>query len=240
MRTLQIAFLLASTLLGATCFGQPSTRPATQPTTVATIQSTTAPTTDRWRREIDAYLRADEQSPPPEGAIVFTGSSSIRGWRTLENDFAGLDVFGRGFGGSSTIDVVRYADVLVIKHRPRMVVFYCGENDLTAKGTTPDDVYRHFRTFVDLVHRELPQTKIVFISLKPSPSRIALIEKFRETNTLIKSYIDTDPRLSYVDVFSAMLDEKGQPRPELFLSDKLHMTPAGYSIWTKLVRPHLE
>jgi lysophospholipase L1-like esterase len=167
------------------------------------------------------------------------GSSSIRGWRTLAQDFPDLQVIGRGFGGSSTIDVIRFADVLVVKHRPRIVVFYCGENDLTARATKPEDVFRHFRTFVDLVHRELPQTRILYISMKPSPSRLALIDRFREGNRLIRDYIDTDPRLRYIDVFSPMLDLQGKPRAELFVGDQLHMNPGGYALWTELVRPHL-
>lgn len=243
MRSCYATCLLALVLTGCSTVAQTTsstTRRAAPTTTAASQPATTAPTGDRWRREINAFLKADEQSPPPQNGIVFTGSSSIRGWRTLKQDFAGLDVIGRGFGGSSTIDVIRFTDVLVLKHRPRTVVFYCGENDLTAKNVTPQDVYRHFTTFVDLVHRELPQTKIVFISLKPSPSRIALIEQFRATNALIKAYIETDPRLRYIDVFTPMLNEQGQPREELFLGDRLHMNAQGYALWTELVRPVLQ
>lgn len=234
MRILRSFVTLSAMIFCVACASTERAKP------VATAEPTTGPAINRFEKEIDAYLDADKVTPPPQGAIVFTGSSSIRGWRSLKKDFPDLDVIGRGFGGSSTIDVFRYADALVLKHRPRTVVFYCGENDLTAPKTTPQDVLRHFTTFVDLVHRELPKTKIVFISLKPSPSRIALIETFRETNALIKAYVETDDRLSYVNVFDAMLDETGQPRAELFLNDRLHMTPAGFAIWTKLVRPHLE
>jgi lysophospholipase L1-like esterase len=36
-----------------------------------------------------------------------------------------------------------------------------------------------------------------------------------------------------------MLGDDGKPRPELFLKDGLHMTEAGYAVWTKLILPHL-
>lgn len=195
---------------------------------------------DRWKKEIDAYMEEDATNAPPKNAIVFVGSSSIRGWRTLKDDFAGLEVIGRGFGGSHLIDVIRFTDVLVIKHRPRIVVLYAGENDMASRVASPQDVARHFQTFVDLVHRELPDTRILYISAKPSPSRFDIIDRYREANRLIESYIATDPRLTYVDVFSAMLDEAGKPREELYVKDRLHMTPAGFAIWTKLIRPLLE
>lgn len=233
--SLLAALIIASGFLSACTPTQKAHLPS-----AATQAATTAPVINRWEREIDAFRRADEKERRPAGGIVFAGSSSIRAWRTLKQDFPGLNVLGRGFGGSSTIDVIRYSDVLILRHRPQTIVFYCGENDLTAKGTTPQDVFRHFRTFVDLVHRELPETRIIFISLKPSPSRITLIEQFRQTNALISDYIRSDPRLTFVDVFTPMLDDNGQPRDELFGPDKLHMNADGYALWTSLIRPLLQ
>lgn len=241
MQTGRKYIVLGLSLACAACSSAPlatQTVPATAPT--STTAPTTVPTVNRWEREINAYLEEDRIAAPAQGGIVFVGSSSIRGWRSLAKDFPDLPVIGRGFGGSQSIDVLRYTDVLVLRHRPRTVVFYCGENDIASRLSDPQGVLRHFQTFVDLVHRELPETRIVFISLKPSPSRMAFIESFREANSLVKRYVETDPRLSFVNVFDAMLDENGAPREALYLSDRLHMTRAGYALWTELVRPHLD
>ncbi len=239
MRSLLVTVLSFSAFWCSACNSGPAVYPASSAASATTVPST-APTIDRFQREIDAYLESDRLSPPPQYAVVFAGSSSIRGWRTLGKDFSDLEVVGRGFGGSQVIDVIRYADVLILKLRPRTVVFYCGENDIASRKVSAEDVCRLFNTFVDLVHRELPQTKIVFISLKPSPSRMQFIDEIRRANRLVKSYAETDPTLSYVDVFTPMLDDAGQPRAELFLNDRLHMTPAGYALWTRLVRPYLD
>jgi lysophospholipase L1-like esterase len=215
---------------------------ATATTTSPATSPATRSTQNLFEKEILAFEAADARAGVREGGIVFVGSSSIRGWRTLADDFPDLPVLNRGFGGSRAIDVVRYADRVVLKHRPRVVVFYAGENDLAARdGGTPDDVARRFVTFVDLVHRELPDTRVIFISLKPSPSRASQQERFARANELVRAFVATDPaRLSYVDVDGPMRDERGEVRGDLFIADRLHLNAAGYALWRDAVRPALD
>ena len=118
-------------------------------------------------------------------------------------------------------------------------MFYAGENDIAA-GESPQDVLRDFATFARRVRESQPGTRIVFIGLKPSPNRWKLIEQFREANRLIRAFVGSQPDMVFIDVERAMLDGHGQPRPELFLKDMLHMNRAGYELWTEMVRPHLE
>jgi lysophospholipase L1-like esterase len=193
---------------------------------------------DRWQKQVNAYLEADATSPPPQSGVVFVGSSSIRGWRTLADDFPGIPVIGRGVGGCYVIDTVRYADALVLKHRPKVVVLYAGENDIT-DNTPPAVVCRHVQTFVDLVRAELPDARILYISAKPSPSRAHLMPQFKQANEMIRAYMSGDPNLVYVDVWPAMLDDQGNPLPELFVKDMLHMNALGYARWKALIAPHL-
>jgi lysophospholipase L1-like esterase len=213
-------------------------------TTLSATQPTSAPTSqpiDRYRNEIDAYLEQDRLHPPEHGGVVFVGSSSIRGWRTLKDDFRGMNVIGRGFGGSHLIDVIRHADALVLKHRPRVVVLYAGENDIASGRSTPEDVARNFETFCDLIHRELPEARIVVISMKPSPKRWKEQPVYERANALLREVIVRDARLAYVDVVPLMIDPTtGLPRPELYQKDQLHMTRAGYEIWRDAVKPYIE
>lgn len=194
---------------------------------------------DVWEDDIRRFEEADRVQPPPTGGVVFVGSSSIRGWRSLSDDFPGVPVINRGFGGSEMGDAVRYASRIVLPYRPRLVIVYAGENDLNA-GKTPEHVVAAYDALVRQIHGELPQTRIGFISAKPSPSRWHLEDEMRRTNDLVREYAARDPRLFYIDVFSEMLDAEGQPREELFIGDRLHMNEAGYRIWREAVRPHLE
>jgi lysophospholipase L1-like esterase len=203
-----------------------STAPSTQPRDPA-----------RWEEAIRKFEESDRTAPPPRDAILFIGSSSIRGWK-LNGSFPDLPTINRGFGGSEIADSVHFADRIVLPYRPRTIVFYAGENDITA-GKTPDDVAHDFQRFVKLVRAELPGTKIIYIGLKPSPLRWRLIDPFRETNKLIREFIATQQNIIYIDVESHMLGADGEPRAELFLDDKLHLNRTGYELWTKLVRPHL-
>ena len=191
-----------------------------------------------WEPEIAAYEAADRRTRPRPRSVVFVGSSSIVGWQTLQADFPDVPVVNRGFGGSHISDVVRYAERIVVPHIPRVVVLYAGDNDLAA-GKTPAQVFADFKSFVALIRRELPATKVVFIAIKPSIDRFSIIDRVRETNNLIRNYARTRAKLAYVDVFTPMLDASGNPRRELFLEDGLHMNAKGYAIWRDLIDPVL-
>jgi lysophospholipase L1-like esterase len=193
---------------------------------------------DRWAEEIAKFEAADEATPFPPGGIVFVGSSSIRMW-DLASAFPGLPVLNRGFGGTQILDSVRHVERLVIRHKPATVVFYAGDNDLSA-GRSPQQVQADFAAFAGRVHAALPSTRIAFIGIKPSIARWALIAKVRQANRRVRDFCDRDDRLGFVDVDAAMLGWDGKPRPELFLEDGLHMTPKGYAIWNMLVRPFIE
>jgi len=193
-----------------------------------------------WEDTFAAFAAADRRAPPPEGGVLFVGSSSIRLWNDLESQFdARPVVLKRGFGGSKLSDCVQNLGRLVIRYRPRMVLVYAGDNDL-ASGSAPEEVLQRFTAFVNGVHRELPQTRIEYISIKPSPARSTLLPRIRATNALIRAYVDRHPDLGYIDVFTPMLDHDGQPRAELFRADALHLNATGYALWKAVIAPYVQ
>ena len=225
---------LALPLLVSAC-----TRTVPAPTQGAQPAAQTAsPETNptRFEGDIRAFEAADRANPPPRGGIVFVGSSSVKNWTAVAADFPALPVLNRGFGGSTLADVVYYADRIVIPYHPRLVVLYAGDNDLT-EDRTPERVRRDYRAFVNRLRAVQPTVRIVFVSIKPSPSRRMYMDRAKETNRLIQADIARDSLQSYVDVFTPMLGPTGQPRPELFLADSLHMTRAGYRLWRALLAP---
>ena len=193
---------------------------------------------DRWEQAIRAFEESDRANPPPEGGIVFLGSSSFRRW-DLEQSFPGKGLINRGFGGSQMADALRYLDRIVLPLKPRILLLYEGDNDL-ASGKTPETVEREFREMVARVHAALPATKIVFVGIKPSIRRWNLIEAVREANARVRAVTESSDLLSYIDVDAPLLGDDGEPRRDLFVDDGLHLSAAGYAIWTELVGPHLE
>jgi lysophospholipase L1-like esterase len=194
---------------------------------------------NKWESEIRKFTEADRQTPPPQNAVLFVGSSSIRLWKSLAADFPATKVINRGFGGSEIADSTFFADRIVTPYRPRLVVLYAGDNDLS-NGKTPEQVFEDYKQFVRAVHRRLPRARVAFISIKPSPSRAHLMDKARAANTLIQQYAARDRRLAYIDVFTPMLGSDGRPRAELFVEDKLHLNEAGYALWKQVVAPYLK
>lgn len=195
--------------------------------------------TDKWEKEIRAFERKDLEDPPAAGGVVFVGSSSIRMWKSLAEDFPGHHVLNRGFGGSQIVDSIYFADRIVTKYRPRMVVMYAGANDINA-GKTPLQVLGDFRAFAAKLHTAMPETRVGFIAIAGNPARWKQVARVREANRLVEAHCDTDERLVFFDVFSRMLGADGLPKPDIFLDDRLHMNEKGYAIWSELIGPHLE
>jgi lysophospholipase L1-like esterase len=202
--------------------------------------SQAAADTDRWEPAIAKFEKADKVTPPPENAIVFIGASSIVRWNLSESfPELGPQAINRGFGGSLAADSTRYADRIVIPYKPRMVVFYAGDNDVEANHT-PEQIAGDFAAFEQKVHAALPDTQIVFISIKPSIRRFPWIAQINGANARVREYCATHMHLTFVDIVPQMLDADGKPRKELLVADGLHMTPAGYRIWNDALRPVLQ
>lgn len=191
-----------------------------------------------FAKEINAFTASDATNSPARGGILFLGSSSIRLWKTLAQDLPDLPVLNRGFGGSQIIDSVNYADRIVFPYRPKHIVLYAGGNDINAKKT-PEQVFADFRAFVAKVHARLPRTRISYISIAPNPARWSQIVQVREANRLIEEYTRTDKRLGFINTFPHMLGADGQPKPDIFVDDRLHMNPRGYEIWKSVVGDYL-
>jgi lysophospholipase L1-like esterase len=191
----------------------------------------------KWEPAIAAFELQDRATPPTDGGIVFVGSSSIRLW-DVKQSFPDLPVINRGFGGSEIADSAHFAERIVVPCRPRIVVLYAGDNDLS-RDKSPCRVHDDFQAFAARVHAALPETRIVFISVKPSEKRWPLIHRMRALNALVRAACAEDARLTFVDVEPAMLGADGRPRPELFREDQLHLNEAGYRLWTELLQPHL-
>ena len=193
----------------------------------------------RFESDIQAFESADRASPPPVDPVLFVGSSSIRIWTDLVATFPNYPVLNRGFGGSYMSDLLYYFDRVVAVYQPAFILVYEGDNDL-ADGKSVDQVYSEYVAFLAKVKQQLPTADVAFISVKPSPSRAAVLGATRQLNARLEALAADDPVLQFIDVFTSMLDASGQPRAELFGSDMLHMNATGYALWKTVIGPVLD
>jgi lysophospholipase L1-like esterase len=167
---------------------------------------------------------------------LFIGSSTVRLWKTLAQDFPNAAVINRGFGGTEIVDSTHFADRLIFPHAPKQIFLRAGGNDLWA-GKTPELIFTEFKDFVATVHAKLPETEIIFIGLSPSPSRWSQAHREKALNDLVAGFVKGKPRLNYVETYDLTLGADGKPRPELFVSDMLHFNADGYKLFADRVRP---
>ena len=219
------ALVLGSSLLAASCAG-PRGR----------AQSWRGP--EIWENDIAGFTRGDAANFPPSGAVLFIGSSSVRLW-DIKKYFPDLPAINRGFGGSYISDSAYYAEKIVVPYKPRLIVFYAGDNDI-ADNKPPERAAADFDDFLAAVRKHLPQVPVIYISIKPSLARWRLWPKIGEANELIKTSCQSRPQCRFLDVGAAMLGPDGKPAPELFMPDGLHMTDKGYRLWSDKLAPLLK
>jgi lysophospholipase L1-like esterase len=193
----------------------------------------------RFWQDIQEFKRQDSISFPKKNSILFIGSSSIRLWKDAQSAFPGYNIVNRGFGGSTLPQVEMYANDIVFPYKPRQIVIYCGENDLTSQAINADSVLQRFQSLFFTIRGKLKNVDIVFISMKPSPSREHLMREMVQANKMIGEFLEKKKKTSFVDVYSLMLDENGAPKKDLFVKDMLHLNEKGYSIWEKALKPYL-
>ncbi len=186
------------------------------------------------------FQEADRANPPAAGQVVFIGSSSIRAWTTLAEDMAPWPVLNRGFGGSKTGEVLIVMDRIVLAYEPSAIVYYCGDNDLAETNTDAASAAQGFITFCERVHARQPGTPIFYMSIKPSLARWGNWPAMKRANQMVADYAAKHDQVTYMDMATCLLGPDGTPDPSMYVADGLHLSPAAYAKWTKIVREHVE
>ena len=191
--------------------------------------------------EIEAFERLDKTVTYPENSLLFVGSSSIRLWKTLAEDMAPYPVIQRGYGGAHFRDLVFYTDRILADHALQMVVCFIA-NDISGspKDSSPKEVLQLFKVFVNQIREKHPDLPILQIAVTPTPSRWRLWNEIRQVNSLLEDYCASQKNLYFIDTVPRFLDEKGQPKPEWFVKDQLHLNATGYTEWNAIIKAEVE
>ncbi len=192
---------------------------------------------EQFQEEVDAIVN-DYNVDKPIAPIVFTGSSSVKLWKSLKEDFPENTIVNTGFGGSTMADLLHYVNPLILDLDPIRVFIYEGDNDIY-EGKPVGIIQEELEEIIDRIFFNNKQTQVFLISTKPSPSRWEMKNQFELLNEQLEIISKSDPRIFYLDVWTPMLNENEEPMPELFLEDMLHMNNKGYEIWADVVAPFI-
>lgn len=191
-------------------------------------------------KEVTAFKQLDSLTPPPNRPILFVGSSSFTLWKGLVQAFPDKPVANRAFGGSTLADQIYYAETVIFKYNPKQIVLYCGENDLASSETAnADTVFNRYKRLVNLIRNRFPKVPLLYVSMKPSPSRMKYLDIMQVANKKIEQYCKKKKNLDFLDVYTPMLQDNGQLRNDIYLADQLHMNEKGYAIWQPLINARL-
>lgn len=198
------------------------------------VEPTPRPNPERFASQIAAFAKNE----PKKNGIVFTGSSSIRLWPHFKQDFSDLPVVNRGFGGSVSNDIIVHFETVVARNEPKLLVTYCGGNDLDDKLTV-DEALEDYTKFLNMGHERFPKMRVLLNSVKIAPSRVREIPKVTQLNQRLQSWSSDKPWVRYLDSSSYLADASGQPISAYFREDRLHLNDVGYAKWKELLDPVL-
>ena len=197
-----------------------------------------SPDPARFEDSVVEYEQYDQQHPFPVGAVLFVGSSSVRMWKSLDEDLPAVTAVNRGFGGSQFSDLLYYLDRLVTCYKPSKIFIYEGDNDI-ASGKKPEKILEDAKQVRQKIANALPGVPVYFIAAKPSVARWKLRKKYQQLNSLLAVYASKTPNTGFVNVWEPALDEHGEVMKDIFLEDNLHMNKKGYAIWKAAIEPFL-
>jgi hypothetical protein len=198
------------------------------------------PEVQAWDKEIVKFEQLDKTETYSRDAILFAGSSSIRLWSTLAQDMAPYPVIQRGFGGSKLSDVAVYARRIFDPHPCKAIVLFIG-NDITGSDNdkSPEDVATLFRILLKTIRKSHPDTPVFWIEVTPCSSRWAVWPQIQKATALIRKECQSQKNTYSIRTDFAFINNDGKPKDELFISDKLHLNPQGYAIWTEIIKKEL-
>lgn len=167
--------------------------------------------------------------------MIFYGSSSIRLWETLYDDFKDYQPVNLGFGGSTLAACVWFFDRLMAGYRPDFLIVYAGDNDL-GDGRHPEEVFIFFRQLVATTRQRFGNIPLAFISIKPSITRWNIVDSIRYTNKIIEEEIKRQgDNLHFINIYNRMTDNAGYPKREFLDPDGLHINEKGYALWKEII-----
>lgn len=205
---------------------------------LATCQLFAQDPDEKWGETIAKFEAADKKDPPPKNAILFAGSSSIRLW-DLEEAWPDRVTINRGFGGSTTADLVHFFERIVAPYQPKAILVYEGDNDVS-KGLSADEVFADFQKLFAKIDEQLPGVPLIFIAIKPSIKRWDMWPVMNDANRQIAKFCESREDLFFADIGKPMLEtENGEPNPAFFKDDGLHVNEAGYAAWKAVIDPIL-
>lgn len=192
-----------------------------------------------WK-EVQVFKQKDSIEFPAANQVLLIGSSSFTLWKDVQEYFPQHKILNRAFGGSTLVDLTRFRYDVIYPYQPKQIVIYCGENDFASSDTvTVEIVMQRFKTLYNLVRAKYASVPLLYVSMKPSPSRAHLLTKYREANQQIERFLKADRKAAFADVYHPMLKADGNVMDDIFKEDKLHMNAKGYAIWKKVLEKFL-
>ncbi len=194
-----------------------------------------------WENDIKEFERRDSLETVPANAILFTGSSSIRLWSTIEEDMKPYPVITRGYGGAKLSDFAVYCERIIYPHQFKAIVLFIA-NDITGSDNdkSPQEVLTLFQYVVKKIREKYKDEPVFFVQITPTNSRWKVWNKISEANSLIKDYCSKEKSLYFIDTAHQFIGADGRPRGELFMTDQLHLNDQGYKLWSLIIKSKLD
>lgn len=179
--------------------------------------------------------------------VLFIGDSITQGWegagkKAWEEYIAPHDAANFGISGDRTEHVLWRLENgnLEGRIRPKVVVLMIGTNNTGHNLTPPADIALGVKAIVEKLNTRFPEARVVVLGIFPrgekpdDPKRV----NNAKANDLIAKLADGKKIIYTDEIGQAFLKPDGTLGKDI-MPDLLHLSPAGYEIWGKLMKEKL-
>ena len=199
---------------------------------------------DSWLKLHEAHVKTVQDNQGPLDVLLVGDSITIQWGESWKQHFPDRKAVNIGIGGDKTQNVLWRLDHGGVEGlQPKAIVLMIGNNNMFFTPETGiEAAAKGIEMCLKNLREKFPTAVIIVAKILPAhtPGNRFYEDIKKTTAALDPLDLDNDPKVKVLDLWSDFTNADGTINKDLFTPDKIHLSPAGYAVYAKRLKPLLE